>query len=164
VNNISPSGLRKLNMGKSVSVRPILNFYDERISGSSSSEDLETMFQMAYLYFTSPNKDKNIFKGFKERRVEGSKNDDANPLIYFNDQIAIEMSNNHLRAVSIKSEKLENELKLDEAYEFYKDRYSNAHGFTFIIAGSFDVETIKPHLETYLGSLPSKKMENQSRD
>src|SRR5690606_13135097 len=126
--------------------------------------DLETMFQMAHLYFTSPNKDENIFKGFKERRVESAKNEDANPLVYFNNEIAKEMSNNHLRAVPITSEQIEKDLKLDEAFDFYKERLSNADGFTFIFVGSFDIETIKPHLETYLGSLPTIKKEHSAED
>ena len=44
---------------------------------------------------------------------------------------------------------------LDKAISFYKDRFADASGFTFTFVGNFTVETIKPYLEAYLGSLPS---------
>ncbi|MEO6851106.1 MAG: insulinase family protein, partial [Mucilaginibacter sp.] len=44
---------------------------------------------------------------------------------------------------------------LDKAYSFYKDRFVDASGFTFVVVGSFDTEKIKPLLEKYLGGLPS---------
>lgn len=164
INNISSSALRKLNMGKTVSVRPYINFYDELIRGTSSTDELETMLQMTHLYFTNPNKDENIFKAFKARQIASVKNEDASPFGYFYKRIAIEMTDNHLRAIPITMEQIENELDLDKAYEFYKNRFSNADGFTFLFVGNFDIEGIKPLLETYLGSLPAFKSEHSSKD
>jgi len=38
---------------------------------------------------------------------------------------------------------------------FYKDRFADASDFTFVFVGSFDLPTIQPLIEKYLGSLPS---------
>lgn len=164
INGISNSGVRKLNMGKTVSVDPGINFYDELISGSSSGRDLETMLQMTHLFFTKPNKDEDLFQAYKANQVANAKNPNLNPFRYFYKQIAVEMSNNHLRAVPLTEEQVSNELDLNKAYNFYKERFANADGFTFIFVGSFEVEEIKPLIKTYLASLPSVPAEHASKD
>ena len=39
--------------------------------------------------------------------------------------------------------------------KIYKERFANAGDFTFVFDGNFNVDSIKPLLEKYLGSLPS---------
>jgi zinc protease len=47
------------------------------------------------------------------------------------------------------------EWNLDKSLAFYKDRFADASDFTFVFVGSFDLETMKPLVERYLGALPS---------
>ena len=47
------------------------------------------------------------------------------------------------------------QMNLDKSLAFYKDRFADASDFTFVFVGSFDLPTIKPLVERYLGSLPS---------
>ena len=47
------------------------------------------------------------------------------------------------------------EMDLQKSFAFYKDRFADASDFTFVFAGSFDFETIRPLVEQYLASLPS---------
>src|SRR5690606_31586347 len=47
---------------------------------------------------------------------------------------------------------------------FYKARFADASGQTFVFVGNFEVEKIKPLLETYLGGLPSDKRNEQYID
>jgi zinc protease len=65
-----------------------------------------------------------------------------------------------------KLPKAENFSKIDltRAVEIYKERFSNAAGFTFVIVGKFDLNTIKPLLATYLGSLPSTGKASSFKD
>src|SRR3970282_580220 len=44
---------------------------------------------------------------------------------------------------------------LDKSVAFYKDRFADASDFTFVFVGSFDLATMKPLVERYLGGLPS---------
>jgi zinc protease len=48
--------------------------------------------------------------------------------------------------------------------EIYKDRFSDAGDFSFVFAGSFEIEKIKPLLARYLGSLPNKGIKEEARD
>lgn len=155
INNITAINLKKLNMGKTVRVTPYINFYDDLFRGSSSFENLERMLQMTHLYFTSPNKDEGVFGSNKARMISITKNVDKNPGTVFENRISAVMSQNHLRAIPLTETQIEEGLKLDEAYDFYKERFSSANGFTFIFVGSFEVEAIKEYAMQYLGSLPS---------
>ncbi|APU09952.1 hypothetical protein A5M85_06550 [Cellulophaga lytica] len=155
VNGISEINLNKLNIGKTVTVRPRINFYDELFSGKSSSSDLETMLQLTYLYFTSPNKDNNVFKSKKDRMLALYKDQDVNPDAYFEKKKAQIMSQNHLRGTPFTEEQLQKGLSLDKVYNFYNDRFKNANEFNFVFVGSFNLDKLKDFVTQYLGSLPS---------
>lgn len=155
VNYISKTDLKKLNMGKTLSVTPRINFYDELFSGSSSSKDLERMMQLVNLYFTNPNKDKNVFDAFKENFKSTNKDQDNSPGAYFEKRISEIMTQNHLRATSLTEAQIEEGLNLDDVYDFYKERFSSANRFTFLFVGSFEIDSLKAYVTQYLGSLPS---------
>ncbi len=155
VNGISKTDLKKLNMGRTVSVTPRINFYDDLFSGSSSSKDLERMLQMVNLYFTKPNKDEDVFNANKESLKSIFKDQDNSPGSFFEKKISESMTQNHLRAIPLTEQQIENELNIDKAYNFYKERFSSANGFTFIFVGSFEIENLKAYVAQYLGSLPS---------
>ncbi|GAA3610570.1 insulinase family protein [Flavivirga amylovorans] len=162
VNEISKTDLKKLNMGKTLSISPRINFYSELFSGSSSSKDLESMLQMTHLYFTKPNKDKNVFNAFKENLKSTYKDQDKSPGSYFEKRISEVMTKNHLRAIPLTDSQIEDGLKLDVAYNFYKERFSSANGFTFIFVGSFQIDSLKEYVTQYLGSLSSNLNETSS--
>lgn len=162
INNISKINLKKLNMGKTVSVTPYINFYDDLFSGSTSSANLERMLQMTYLYFTAPNKDKSVFEAKKARAISITKNAEANPSAVFDTKISEIMTKNHLRAVPLKKEQIEEELQLDKVYHFYKNRFSSANGFTFIFVGNVELDTIRNLVTQYLGGLPSNLKEQST--
>ena len=46
-------------------------------------------------------------------------------------------------------------MDLDKSLAFYKDRFGDASAFTFVFAGSFDLDTMRPLVERYLASLPA---------
>ncbi len=162
INNISKTDLKKLNMGKTVNVKPLINYYDDLFSGSSSSKDLERMLQMVNLYFTKPNKDVNVFNANKENLKSTYKDQDNSPGLFFEKKISEVMTQNHLRAIPLTDQQIENELNVDEVYDFYKDRFSSANGFTFIFVGSFEIDTLREYVTQYLGSLPSNLNEKST--
>ena len=48
--------------------------------------------------------------------------------------------------------------------QIYKERFANAGDFIFLFVGAFKEETIKPLLEKYIGSLPSKPQKENYKD
>lgn len=69
VGDFSATRLRKALAGKSLKVAPAINSEGQRITGTSSVKDLETMIQLTHLYFTSPRKDSVAFEGMMNRTL-----------------------------------------------------------------------------------------------
>lgn len=146
--------LDKLLAGKNVSVTPYISETAEGISGNSTPQDFETALQLLYLYFTQPRKDPNIWESNITQAKAFLANRDLDPNNVYRDTVSAVLSNHNFRDQTVTPALL-NSASLDKAYNFYKDRFADASNFTFTIVGNFDISTIKPLLETYLGGLPS---------
>jgi zinc protease len=72
----------------------------------------------------------------------------------FGQTLRATLAQNHFRARPMTPELIK-EMDLQKSLAFYKDRFADASDFTFVFAGSFDLETIRPLVEQYLASLPS---------
>ena len=90
-------------------------------------------------------------------------NREAMPDAAFEDALNAAVTQNHLRARPISPE-LVAQMNLDKSLAFYKDRFADASDFTFVFVGSFDLPTIKPLVERYLGSLPALHRKETGQD
>lgn len=155
VKDFTPSDLRKVVAGKTVSVAPRLSMYSEGVSGQSGSADVETMLQLVYLYFTSPRKDADLFASFVSKQQAALLNVMSNPQTVFQDSLQKTLYKNHPRGPRVPKVEDFNSVTLDRSLELYHDRFGNANGFTFCIVGSFDMAKMKDLVATYIGGLPS---------
>lgn len=159
---ISSSGVAQFNQGmldkklagKNVSITPYISEFAQGITGRSSPADFETALQLIYLYFTQPRKDNDIWQSTISQTKSVLANRGLDPPSVFQDTISAVLSNYNFRGMVTKPERL-NTASLDKAYAFYKSRFADASNFTFTLVGNFDIETVKPYLEHYLGGLPS---------
>jgi zinc protease len=155
VKDFSPVDLRKILSGKTASASPQLGGFTEGIRGQSGTADLESMLQLVYLYFTQPRKDEALFASFVSKQQAMVQNMMSNPQTVFQDTVQKTLYNNHPRGPRFPKPDDFTKINLDRALEIYKERYSNANGFTFIFIGSFDPTKLKELASIYLGSLPS---------
>lgn len=155
--------LRKSLMGKVVSVNARIGELDEGLFGQASPADLETMFQMIHLSFTAPRRDDSAFSSWRTREIEGVKNRRLSPEGTFAEDLQIFQTQNHPRLRPPTPETFQ-KVDLDKAMAVYKDRFSDAGDFTFVFVGNIDLERLKPIVETYLGSLPTKGRKESWRD
>jgi len=163
VGNYNTDELSKYLEGKQLGVNPYINERFQGVSGSSTPKDLETAMQMIYAYFTEPREDTAIFKGIITRSKAGLANRSNDPGSVFSDTVNAVMGSNNIRRTGPSLQKLE-AINLDRAYQIYKERFADAGNFTFTFVGSIDMNTIKPLLEKYLGSLPSTNQHEQAKD
>ena len=145
--------------GSSVSIGQLY----ENVSGSSSNEDIETLFQMVHMQFTSPRKDAEAFEFFKSQVAAQLETAGASPEGVFRDSIQHFLSGYHPRSAPWTMETLE-EMDLDKSFAIYLDRFSDAGDFTFVFVGSFTVEQMEPLVTTYLASLPGTDHTENWRD
>jgi zinc protease len=160
----TPSDISKILAGKNVSVSPYLDDYFEGVSGSSTPRDLESMFQLNYLYFTQPRKDTAIFKSLLSLEKEYVKNATSNPETYFFDQVIRTVAQNNPRADVLPTEQDVDRIDMKRLFEIYQERFADASDFTFFLVGSFKTDSIKPLIEKYLASLPSLKRQETWKD
>jgi zinc protease len=146
--------MHKLLAGKVVSVSPFVTEINEGLSGSSSVKDMETMFQLIYLNFTSPHIDSTSFISYKTKMKNYLANRSASPEAAFQDTVQVTLGNYNYRRMPWTESTLD-KLDIDKSLNFYKERFADASGFTFIFVGSIDTAVIKPLIEMYLGGLPS---------
>jgi zinc protease len=163
IGNFNKIDLQKILAGKIVSVVPYIGELHEGISGGASPKDMETMFHLIYLYFTSPRKDNTAFLSYQSRKRGFIENRNARPETVFEDTVHTTMSQNHHRRRPW-SLKMLDEMDLQASFEIYRDRFADAGDFTFLFIGNFDLSEIKPLIQTYLGGLPSLNRNEKWKD
>ena len=163
ISEFTSSQLEKLMAGKNVRVSPYIGTLSEGMNGSSSPNDLETMFQMIYLYFTNPRFDEESFTSYKNKQKGILKNLMSNPLYFFYDYATKKKYNNHPR-MGIPSEQMMDELDFNEVKRIYNERFSDASDFVFSFVGNYDDAMIKKYSQKYLGNLPSINREEKWKD
>jgi zinc protease len=146
--------LEKKLAGKVVDVDPSIGKLGEGFNGSASPQDLETLFQLVYLYATEPRRDTVAFASLMDRQKASLENRNASPERAYYDTIQVTLADYHYRARPITLQLLP-EIKLDRALSIYKDRFADFSDFTFFFVGSFAIDSIKPLAEQYLAILPS---------
>ncbi|HCN25151.1 MAG TPA: insulinase family protein [Candidatus Marinimicrobia bacterium] len=146
--------LQKKLSGKIINISPYLSDLYEGLSGSASPKDMETLFQLIYLYFTAPRRDETAFQAILERGKGFLENRSARPESAFEDTVKVTMAQYHPRQRPWSLQLL-NEMELDKSFSFYQDRFADASDFTFFFVGNFDRKAIAPRILTYLGGLPT---------
>jgi len=155
--------LSKILAGTSVGVRAEIGEAEEGLSGGASRRDLETMFQLIYLTFTAPRADPVAFGVLTRQLKVALAHRDALPDTAFTEALDAALSQNHPRAQPMTAARVD-QMNLDKSLAFYQDRFADASDFTFVLVGSFDLATIKPLVERYLGSLPALRRNETAKD
>ncbi len=152
--NFSSTELQKALAGKEVNANLSLGVTRQYLTAHSTPKDIETMMQMSYLYFTNVKKDDKQFQNLMTQLDMALKNKSLSPDAVFSDSLAATLYDHNPRFTQIDVKDL-NEINYDRILEIAKDRFKDAGQFTFVIAGNFDEQTIRPLIEQYIASLPS---------
>lgn len=146
--------LSKKLSGKAVSLAPVIGETTEGLRGSASPKDLETLLQLAFLHFTAPRRDTSAYQAFRNKTGSMLQNRGVDPDAVFGDSIEVTMGQHGFRARPL-TQAIFDEVNLDRALAFYRDRFADASGFTFVFVGNVDRAALKPLVERYLASLPA---------
>ena len=146
--------LRKKLADKSVRVQVSVGSQSQSITGGASVKDVETMMQVAYLYFTQPRRDTAAFAGLYNRSYSFLNNRNASPRVDYNDSITAILYGHHPRMEPMSQERL-TKVNYDRILEIYKDRFGNAADFQTVIIGNMSLDELRPMICQYLASLPS---------
>lgn len=156
IGRFSATELRKQLSGKSATVQNSTSEYASAINGSCSPKDLETMLQLLYLDFTSPRFDQNDYNTLINTLNAQLANVETNPDYLAQKRFLEVCYGNNPRRQMISSE-LVSKFDFAKLPAIYDKLYPNANSFTFIFVGNVDLETLKPLVEKYIGSIPASK-------
>jgi zinc protease len=151
---LTADDLKRKLTGTVASVNPYISDLWEGLSGGCSTKDVETLFQLIYLKMTSPRRDDEVFQTHDARWREYLKTEGSAPERAFWDTLSVTRTQYHFRELPMTEERL-NAVDLDEALDFYRDRFSDASDFVFVFVGNFDMDEMKHLSEKYLGTLPA---------
>lgn len=154
--NFSNNELEKALAGKVASVGMDISTFRTSFSGSSTPNDVETMLQLLYLHFTRINKDQEAFDSMMKSMEVQLQNKPLSAEAAFSDSINAVMTSHNPRFRSFTIDDLK-DVDYDRILQMAKDLTANAADYTFTIIGNFDEAAIRPLIETYIASLPSKK-------
>ena len=150
------SDLRKQLTGKMVGITPFINTYTNGFSASASPKDLETMFQLLYLSFTAPRFDEADYDVMMNQLATAYGNVASDPQFKLQEVMTETMYGNNPRREVLTFDQLGN-ISFEKIQKVYEELYSNPDDFTYLIVGNVDLETLKPMVEKYIGSLPKTK-------
>ena len=141
--------------GKIVQVNPFISTYSEGFSGSTTPKDLEELFQLVHLYFTSLNKDEKAFKSFINKQKSFIGNLLSDPNFYFMKEMGDFINAGSPRNLGFPTPEAYDKADYNLAYKKYKERFANAGDFHFYFVGNVDERKLIMLSMKYLANLPA---------
>ena len=163
IGNFSSTELSKALAGKEVNADATMGLTRQYVTAHSTPKDLETMFQMVYLYFTNVNKDEKQFQNLMTQLEMGLKNKSLSPDAVYGDSLVNTLYCHNPRFTNLEVSDLK-DINYDRILAIHQDRFKNASQFTFIIVGKFTEEQILPFVNQYIAALPGKGKADKFRD
>lgn len=160
VNGFKLNDINKILSGKIVNVRPSIGGYSENISGNSTPDALEELFQLTHLYFSALNKDEEAFQSFVNKQKAFAGNLIANPQFFFQNELNKFLNEGNPRYVGFPTAESWEQADYNLAHKKYMERFSDAGGFHFYFVGNLDEQKLVDLCEIYLASLPSTNKEH----
>lgn len=153
ISKFKSTQVSKMLTGKNLSVSPYLNSLRHGVTGNSSVKDLETALQLAYLYYTDPRFDPEEYENGINQLKAVLPNLVNQPNYMLQKNILKVLYANQSRNTIISEEKIA-KASLATYEKYYRQLFSNAGGAVVTFTGDVDLETLKPLVEKYIGSLP----------
>ncbi|MGG8495124.1 M16 family metallopeptidase [Tenacibaculum sp. TC6] len=156
INGYSKVDLSKMLSGKIVNVSPYISGLSEGFRGATTPKNLEDLFQMVHLYFTSLNKDEKAFASYVNKQKSFLGNLLASPNFYFQKEMGDYMNHGNPRYSGFPSPEAYEKADYNLAYKKYQERFADAGDFHFYFVGNIDETKLQEFSSTYLASLPGK--------
>lgn len=140
--------------GNSASATLVLSTAREGVVTSADWKDVQTMFRLMYLKWMYPNADTVTFEQAKRQALESLDNSKLSPNYAYNKEITKLLKGDDDSPAELSAERIQKELRFDEIIPIFKSRFGSAKDFQFVIVGDFNLDSIKPMIEQYIGGLP----------
>jgi len=144
--------------GKQVSFNFTVADYNRNIQGTSTTQDIITLFEMIYLFFTEPRLDENAIAAMIDQYRSALIHQNEDPQTVFFMELEKIVNNNHPLFMPLELADMDS-VSIQKAASFLS-QCLNPADYTFIFTGNFDVETMREAAAAYIGSIPSSASMN----
>ena len=150
VGSYTNEDLQRHYAGVTAGVGTDIRDYDVSVTGEAGvrQEDLELLFELAYLKFTAPRLDTLAFARWKAQAADTTRLDRGALIL---DDF---LRNGRAFGRPVVG-RLADSVDARRALTFYRSQFGDATGFTFVVTGAFSLDSIRPLVEQYLGGLPA---------
>ena len=156
IGKFSSTELSKQLSGKSAWASVGTSSYEHAVNAGGSPKDIETILQLMYLNFTSPRFDQTDLDNMKKMYIPYFTNMESDPNYICSKELQKTLYGNNPRRQMTSAAQIE-ALNIPALQNVHSKMFSYADDFRFIIAGNVDLNTLKPLVEKYIGSLPTSK-------
>ncbi|MBQ8366151.1 MAG: insulinase family protein [Alistipes sp.] len=156
ISEFSANELNKQLAGKSAYASVGVDSYEHAVNAGGSPKDIETILQLVYLNFTAPRFDETDLENMKKMYVPYFKNMESDPNYIVSKEFQKTVYGDHARRQITSAEQIE-AINIPALQAIHSKLYGYADDFRFVIVGNVDLNTLKPLVEKYIGSLPTSK-------
>ncbi len=156
----SSTELRKQLAGITASVNIDVDNYFSTVNAACSPKDIETMLQLLYLNFAQPRFDEADYNTLMKMIRSQLENAKTNPDFVMEEHF-IDAAYGHNPRRRMTTAEMTDEFRFETLPAIHEKLFPGADSFTFIFVGNVNLDTLKPLVEKYIGSLPvtGKKMQ-----
>jgi len=165
VGEFKGSQVGKMLAGKNVAVRPYISGLRSGVSGNTTRKDMETAFQLMYMYYNNPRFDADEFAVGINQLRSILPNYFNTPDFKFSKGLTSTLYGDNPRNKVISESTLD-KASVQTVERVYKQLFSDAAGLNVIIVGDVQPDEVKPFVEKYIGSIkagstPTKWVDNK---
>lgn len=130
-----------------------VGYCSHSIEGCSGSKSFPKLLKTINEIFMAPHFDKELVPKLIDLFQESARIRSVDPEAQFEDAIKMLNSENNPSFRPLKESEIAT-IDYQIAEHFYRTQFLNPKGYTFVIIGDFDIETMRPLVTKWLGSIP----------
>ena len=154
------TNIRKYLAGKQVSIGMEVGLSTLSFKGESTVKDFPTLMELLYTSFANMNPNQDQYDVYIQKARQMLEMQENNPNTIFSKAMReAEWGGNPVMASPDVA--LTEQASYPEMFKMIKDATANAANYTLLLVGNIDLDTLRPLLEQYVASLPSKRKKDK---
>ena len=148
--------------GKQVSFSFWTSNYYRGLQGSSTTQDLRTLFEMIHIFFTMPKLDERAIAAMVDQYRTNLAHQEQDPQRVFSRELNRVIYNNHPFFKPLELEDMDR-VSVEQAFAFL-NQCINPGDYTFVFDGNIDINQMRELSASYISSIPNASSMNRWND
>lgn len=151
--NYSRQQMSKAFAGVRASAAGSITTRNVTLTASGTAKSLTEMMQQVYAVFRCPHRDEQVFRAVQDNLRENLINTKNNPDLVFQDSAMFALYGHTPYTAKLTPADVDR-VTYNQLLSLRDAAYADASAFTFYIVGDVSLDSLRPHIEQYIASLP----------